>query len=72
MRKIEHYICEICGTEYMDRLSAEKCEKFHKKPVAIIKSRYVSQYQNGAGYPVGYPVTIEVQMSDGTFKTYKR
>lgn len=56
MRKIEHYICEICGTEYRDRLSAEKCEKCHKKPVAIIKSRYVSQYQNGAGYPV----TIEV------------
>lgn len=68
MRKIEHYICEICGTEYKDRLSAEKCEKCHKRPVAIIKSRYVSQYQNGAGYPV----TIEVQMSDGTFKTYKR
>lgn len=43
MRKIEHYICEICGTEYRDRLSAEKCEKCHKRPVAIIKSRYVNR-----------------------------
>jgi hypothetical protein len=68
MRKIEHFVCEICGTEYRDRLAAVSCEKCHKTPVAIIKSRYVSKSQNGAGYPV----TIEIQMSDGTFQTYKR
>lgn len=68
MRKIERYVCEMCGTEYKDKLSAEKCEKCHKNAVAIIRSRYVSQSQNGAGYPVA----VEIQMSDGTFQTYKR
>lgn len=65
MRKVEHYVCEICGTEYN---MAGNCEKCHKQPVAIIKSRYVSKSQNGAGYPVA----VEIQMSDGTFQTYKR
>lgn len=68
MRKIERFVCEMCGTEYKDKRMAESCEKCHKKPVAIIKSRYVSKSQNGAGYPV----TVEIQMSDGTFQTYKR
>lgn len=68
MKEVKHYICELCGTEYKDKESAQRCEKCHKKPIAIIRQRYVSQSQNGAGYPV----TLEVQMSDGTFHTYKR
>lgn len=27
MRKVEHYICEICGTEYKEKAMCEKCEK---------------------------------------------
>ena len=68
MRKVEHYVCEICGTEYRDKSMAENCEKCHKQPVAIHQARYVSKSQNGAGYPVA----VEIQMSDGTFQTYKR
>lgn len=68
MRKIEYYICEICGTEYKYETKAEDCEKCHKTPVTIIKSRYVSKHQDDEGYPV----MVEIQMSDGTFQTYKR
>ncbi len=68
MIEVKHYICEICGTEYRDKAAAESCEKCHKCTVEITKQRYVSKSQNGAGYPVA----LEVQMSDGTFQTYKR
>ena len=68
MKEVKHYICEVCGTEYRDKTDAEKCEKCHKQPVAIIRSRYISKSQNGAGYPVA----LEVQMNDGTFQVYKR
>lgn len=30
MKKIEHYICEICNTEYAERHKALECERSHK------------------------------------------
>lgn len=68
MKEVKHWVCEICGTEYKDKDTAENCEKCHKIPIAITNQRYVSKLQNGAGYPVA----LEIQMSDGTFQTYKR
>ena len=32
MRKIERFVCEMCGTEYADKLIAAKRENCHKKP----------------------------------------
>lgn len=32
MKKVEHYICEICGTEYKDKKTCMECEKGHHTP----------------------------------------
>lgn len=68
MKKIERYVCETCGTEYREKRTAESCEKCHKRPVEITDARYLSKAQCGTGYPVA----INVKMSDGTYQTYKR
>jgi len=71
MRKVEHYICEICGTEYKEKAMCEKCEKTHKKGLTIAKARYISVTMDGTGLPI----SIEVEYKDGreTKKaTYKR
>ena len=26
MKKVEHYVCEFCNTEYTDKEKAEECE----------------------------------------------
>lgn len=71
MKKVEHYICEVCRTEYAERLKCERCEKSHKKPLGIASVRYVSFLQNEKGFPA----SIEVEFADGkktTTVTYKR
>ncbi len=68
MKKVKHYICEICGTEYNNKNDCVKCEKGHCKPVSIAVARYISMAQNKSGYPV----EICVKMDDGKTVTYKR
>ena len=68
MREVKHYICEICGTEYKDKKKAQDCEKHHCKAVTIKKARYTSFDNNKKGYPV----SIDIEMADGTVVTYKR
>lgn len=50
MRKVEHYICEACGTEYNDKKRCEQCEKGHIKPVEIWRLRFISIDKNSKGY----------------------
>ena len=68
MKKVKHYICEICGTEYNDKVKAQNCEKGHKRPVEIVKAGYVSINND----KTGYPLNITVKMSDGSVHIYKR
>ena len=68
MKKVEHYICEICGTEYNNKLKCEECESGHVKPVKIDGANWVSMRNNGSGYPT----QIHVKMSNGETITYKR
>lgn len=68
MKEIKHYICEICGTEYKDKLDAQKCERNHCEPNDIEKCRYLSYEYNKKGYPI----SIDVKMKDGCIVTYKR
>lgn len=68
MKKVQHYVCEICGTEYADRIPCEQCEKSHKTPMKIHSARWLSMKQNGSGYPIA----ITVEMDDGKEITYKR
>lgn len=68
MKEIKLYVCEVCHTEYNDKLKANSCEKSHKKSIKIAGSRYVSKSQN----ETGYPVAVEIVMEDGRVVTYKR
>lgn len=68
MKQITKYRCEICGTEYADFKAAEECEKGHKVIKKIQSARYQPRSMNGKGYPV----SMDVLMSDGQIVTYKR
>ena len=69
MRKVEHYICEVCGTE--DKALCETCERLHKQGLTIVRARFLPVTQD----KTGMPVTIEVEVKDGKETrraTYKR
>lgn len=68
MKEIKHYVCEVCGTEYNEKLKAQKCEKGHKKPIRMSDCRYLSIKDNEKGYPI----SIKIVMEDGTEQIYKR
>lgn len=68
MKEVKHYICDICHTEYNDKLSCQNCEKSHKKTGKIIRTHHISFTQN----KTGYPHKIEVEFEDGAVITYKR
>lgn len=68
MKEVKHYIREICGTEYKSEDSCKRCEDGHIKPTKIVKQKYVSIGSDKSGYPVW----IEVKMSNGEVIRYKR
>lgn len=68
MRKVEHYICEIFGTEYNDKTKCTQCEKGHRTPVKILKARYLPITNNA----LGIPSSIEIEFADGSKFEYKR
>ena len=68
MRTVRHYVCETCGTVYTDKAKAAECEKGHKAPEKIIRTRYAPV----SGDRTGYPQTLEVLMADGKTATCKR
>ena len=68
MKKIEHYICEICGTEYKEKRVCEECEKGHHKPVKIEGAKWTPMKNNRSGYPTH----IHIKMSNGETIVYKR
>ena len=68
MKKVELYLCEMCGTQYNDKVKCEECEKSHKKPIEIFESKYLPYAVNHKGYPQ----SLEVKMSDGKIITYRR
>lgn len=68
MKETTLYVCEICGTNYAMRSSAEKCEKGHKKPKKIDCCKYIPINNDNTGYPL----KIDVQMEDGKIVSYRR
>ena len=68
MNIITRYVCACCHTMYSDREAALKCELGHKSPVGIEALRYASI----ANDSTGYPVVVQVKMSDGRSVQYKR
>lgn len=68
MKALKLYQCEICGTQYKERLECEKCEKTHIQPKAIVGAKYIRMRDNAKGYPLA----ITVMMEDGQSLQYKR
>lgn len=74
MKKIEHYVCDICGTMYNDENTAIKCEAYHVLPKKVL----IKEIEKGAWIPITqsassfykYPKRIKVQMEDGSVCTY--
>lgn len=68
MRKVEFYVCDICGSQYSSKAECEFCEKDHKSPVKIVLSKYVKTPENRSGYPV----SVTVLFDNGATVIYKR
>jgi hypothetical protein len=68
MKKVEHYICELCGTEYNDKKKCEECETGHVKPTEIDDATWIAIKRDGSGYPT----KVHIKMSNGNTITYKR
>lgn len=68
MKEVKHYVCDICHVEYSSKVSCEKCEKTHCKPIKIVDARYVGFMDT----VTDYPVSITVKMEDGKEVMYKR
>lgn len=68
MKEIKLYICEVCGTQYKNKVDCERCEKGHRKSLQIFDARYLSLAQDASGMPI----TITLLGSDGKQYRYKR
>lgn len=66
MKKVENYICEICGTMYNSNFECGKCEGSHKKPVEITKTTYHPVTMDRSGHPK----KIIVKFDDGSIEEY--
>lgn len=62
------YTCEVCHTDYADKVEAKRCEESHERKLKIVDSRYLARAQT----LIGFPITITVQSEDGIRVTYKR
>ena len=74
MKKIEHYVCDICGTMYKDESTAVKCEAYHVLPKKVLmkeieKSAWIPVTQQAPPF-YKYPKRIKIQMMDGTVCVY--
>lgn len=68
MKKVEHYVCELCHTEYSEKEKAVKCEKSHKIP----KEVKAEKYKPITSCIDGIPDYVTVTFSNGTIERYKR
>ncbi len=66
MEVITRYCCEFCGTPYKEKKDALDCEKGHKKIKLVKEARYNSIKTS----PQGYPITLDIQFTDGSVKRY--
>lgn len=62
------YVCELCGTQYKEKLRCKTCEESHVKPLEIKDCKYISIDNNRKGYPTH----LHVKMGDGTVQIYKK
>ena len=65
------YTCEVCGTNYEDKNTAEACETTHKLPLETETADYLPQNTRDNDFK-GFPLRIWVRAKDGTCAVYKR
>lgn len=68
MKEQKLYVCEFCGTQYKEKQSALNCEKNHKIPSGITKTKYHA----AKCVEDGYPDRIEIKFNDGKTIWYKK
>ena len=69
MKEVKLYQCEICGTQYKEKLKAKDCEASHIKPVKISGMKFNSM---NCGSGDGLPVKITVTFENGACVDYRR
>lgn len=77
MKKIEHYVCEYCGTDYAEEDAALKCEAYHIKPIRIekksIQNNFWTPYNEKRQSEIlRYPLKLNIEFDDGTVWTYEK
>ena len=68
MKKVEKFCCEFCNKEYQLEGLAKTCEENHKTPVEITTVKHRPYGEDTEGYPL----QINVKMSDGKTIRYIR
>lgn len=68
MKEKVRWQCEFCNTEYADKKSAEACESSHKKVISIIGTKYLPIKVD----MTGFPICVEIKMSNGSTVKYRR
>lgn len=68
MKEMTLWKCDICGTEYKEKLKCKKCEALHKKAGKIVSMRHLPFTSDASGYPD----KITVEFEDGIKKVYSK
>lgn len=68
MKELKLYQCEICGTQYSDKLKAEECEKHHATGLEVVNGIYLNMKECADKFPV----KIWVKSKDGEERMYVR
>ena len=67
MKEVKLYQCEVCGTQYIDKENAKKCEKFHAKDLEIDRL-----YHRGMNETTdNFPVKILIKAKNGKTRLYR-
>ena len=69
MKELKLYQCEVCGTQYKDKLYCKNCEMSHVKPIEISGAKWNPK---NVGNDDGLPVKITVKFGNGKTATYRR
>ncbi len=68
MKEKKLYTCEICHTDYADKVRCRECEKSHNTGLQI----KACEYRPICIHSDGFPYSITVSTADGEEYTYYR
>lgn len=69
MKKVQIYVCDVCGTNYTNKEECQECENHHTRPVRIFDGTYLSKkccpWQH-------VPVMLKVEFDNGEIAEYRK